>query len=123
MKQETITRAVKVINRSIKYYQRKLTYQLEQMAEAMFDNGNLDVTNFSDYESNIQKYEIILADLATIKRAIKNNKTSVRIFGTYDSRSFIYGETVKVLKEARFDYDGGFTGETWLFAIDELEEF
>ena len=57
MKQETITRAVKVINRSIKYYQRKLTYQLEQMAEAMFDNGNLDVTNFSDYESNIQKYE------------------------------------------------------------------
>ena len=93
MKQETIKKAVKVINRSIKFYQRKLTYQLELRAEAEFDNGNLKIASFGDYESNIQKYEIILADLATIKRAIKNNQTSVKIFGTAENRGYIYKET------------------------------
>lgn len=123
MKQETITKAVKVINRNIKFYQRKLTYQLEMRAEAEFDNGNLKVTSFGDYESNIQKYEIILADLATIKRAIKNNQTSVKIFGTAENRSYIYIETSRALREAGFDTDGdGFGGETYLLPIDEWEE-
>lgn len=123
MKQETITKAVKVINRNIKFYQRKLTYQLELRAEAEFNNGNLDISNFGEYESNIQKYEIILADLATIKRAIKNDKTSVNIFGTADCRGYIYTETSEVLKKAGFDYDGdGFSGEIWLLSIEEFEE-
>lgn len=123
MKQETIKKAVKGINRSIKFYQRKLTYQLELRAEAEFGNGNLKIASFGDYESNIQKYEIILADLATIKRAIKNNQTSVKIFGTAENRGYIYIETSNVLKKAGFDYDGnGFTGEIDLFPIDEWDE-
>lgn len=123
MKQETIKKAVKVINRSIKFYQRKLTYQLELRAEAEFDNGNLKVASFGDYESNIQKYEIILADLATIKRAIKNNQTSVKIFGTAENTGYIYIETSRTLNEAGFDTDGdGFSGEIYLFSIDEWEE-
>ena len=123
MKQETITKAVKVINRNIKFYQRKLTYQLELRAEAEFDNGNLKVASFGDYESNIQKYEIILADLATIKRAINNNQTSVKIFGTADNRGYIYIETSNALKKAGFDWDAdGFTGEMWLACIEEWEE-
>lgn len=123
MKQETIKKAVKVINRNIKFYQRKLTYQLELRAEAKFDNSNLDIASFGEYESNIQKYEIILADLATIKRAIKNDKTYVKIFGTADCRGYIYTETSEVLKKAGFDWDGdGFSGEIWLFSIDEFED-
>ena len=76
MKQETIEKAVKVINRNIKHYQRKLTYQLELRAEARFNNGNLEVNSIGDYERNIQRYEIILADLATIKRAIKEQSNN-----------------------------------------------
>ena len=122
MKQETIKKAVKVINRSIKFYQRKLTYQLELRAEAEFGNGNLKIASFGDYESNIQKYEIILADLATIKRAINNNQTSVKIFGTAENRGYIYKETSNVLRKAGFKYDGnGFTGEIDLIPIDEWE--
>lgn len=123
MKQETIKKAVKVINRSIKFYQRKLTYQLELRAEAEFHNGNLKVANFGDYESNITRYEIILADLATIKRAIKNKQTSVKIIGTYNCKGYIYKETSDVLKKAGFDYDGeGFTGEIRLLSIEKFEE-
>ena len=122
MKQETIKKAVKVINRSIKFYQRKLTYQLELRAEAEFDNGNLEIASFGDYESNIQKYEIILADLATIKRAIKNNQTSVKIFGTAENRGYIYIETSNVLEKAGFYYDGDFTGKIYLLSIEEFEE-
>lgn len=122
MKQEKITKAVKVINRNIKFYQRKLTYHLELRAEAEFDNGNLKVASFGNYESNIQKYEIILADLVTIKRAIQNNQTAVKIFGTANNRGYIYRETSRALNEAGFDTDGDGFEETWLFPIDEREE-
>lgn len=123
MKQETIMKAVKVINRSIKFYQRKLTYQLELRAEAEFDNGNLKVANFGDYESNIKKYEIILADLATIKRSIKNNQTSVKIFGAAEKNGGIYIYTLNVLRAAGFDYNGvGFGGQIELFPIEEWDE-
>lgn len=61
--------------------------------------------------------------MATIKRAIKNNQTSVKIFGTAENRGYIYTETSKVLSEAGFDYDGdGFTGEISLFSTEEWEE-
>lgn len=124
MKQETIMKAVKVINRSIKFYQRKLTYQLELRAEATFDNGNLKVDSFGNYESNIKKYEIILADLATIKRAIKNNQTSVKLWGSAENMSYIYWETCEALKEAGFDFGEGdeFGGAIELIPIDDTKE-
>lgn len=122
MKQETIKKAIKVINRKIKFYQRKLTYQLELKAEAVFGNGNLKVENFDEYVSNIQKYEIILADLATIKRAIKNNQESVKIFGTVDDRDYIYRETESALREAGLDFNGDEFGRLWLFTIVDDEE-
>ena len=124
MNQETIEKAVKVINRSIKFYQRKLTYLLELRAEAKFlRNGNLKIASFGDYESNITKYEIILADLATIKRAIKNNKTTIKILGSAESRGLIYVATLNVLEKAGFYYGSyGVPGEIWILSIKELAE-
>ena len=125
MKQETIEKAVKVINRSIKFYQRRLTYQLELKAESRVKNGNLKVDSFGDYEHNIQKYETILADLATIKRAIKNNKTNVKIYGIelVDFAFCNYNETMRTLLKAGLDfYIGDEYGEIWLESIDEREE-
>lgn len=122
MKQETIKKAVKVINRSIKYYQRKLTYQLELRAESeLLNNKNLKFKSFEDFEGNIKKYEIILTDLATIKRAIKNNKESVEICGTDFSRGYIYDETQEVLNKAGFDIDGDGYGLIYLFEKDWVE--
>lgn len=123
MKQETITKAVKVINRSIKFYQRKLTYQLELRAEVKLNNGNLDVASLGDYESNIQKYEIILADLATIKRAINKNKESCRLIGTAEGfPGMTYPETLKALEEVNLEYDGDGFGEIWFFDNIEWSE-
>ena len=122
MKQETIEKAVKVINRSIKHYQRKLTYQLELRAEAEFNNGNLKVDSLGDYEHYIQKYEIILADLATIRRAIERNRCNVKIYGSESGVGFMYVETAHVLDEAGLDVDGNGYGEIWLQSIDEREE-
>ena len=123
MKQETITKAVKVINRNIKFYQRKLTYQLELMNEALLGNGNLKNDSFDADKNLIEKYEIVLADLATIKRAITNNKTEVKLYGTLNDSSMIYSETSKALGEAGFSFEGdGFGTEISLISIDELEE-
>ena len=122
MRQDTIKNAVKVINRKIKFYQKKLTYQLELRAEAEFNNGNLKVDSLGDYESNIQRYEIILADLATIKRAIKDNQTTVKIYGTKDCYDCMYVETESALKKARLDFDGDRFGKICLESIDDREE-
>lgn len=122
MKQETIKNAVKVINRSITFYQRKLTYQLELKAESEFDNANLKVASLGYHDAHIKKYECILADLATIKRAIKNDKTSVRIYGTDYNRGYIYTETSEVLAKAGFGIAGYDFGRLDLFSIDEMEE-
>lgn len=109
MKQETIEKAVKVINRSIKFNQRQLGYR----------------------DGHIEKYEIILVDLDTIKRAIKNNKTSVRIYGTAynrgniytgNNRDYIYTETVEVLQRAGFYTNIDKFGTLELSSIDEEEE-
>lgn len=97
--------------------------QLEIRAEAEFGNGNLKIESFGNYQSNIQKYEIILADLATIKRAIKNKQTSVKIFGTAGNRSYLYIETSCALGEAGFDFESdGFGAEIVLISLDEQEE-
>ena len=51
-------------------------------------------------ENNIQKYEIVLSDLATIKRAINVNKPTVKIYGTAEKRNQMYKETFDALKDA-----------------------
>lgn len=119
MKKETTKKAVESINRSIKYYQRRLTEQLEIRAETELENGNLKKASFGNYEEKIQKYEIILADLATIKRAIRRNKTSVKILGIKKSSNAIYIETSREIKKAGFEYDRNMhTGEINLLPIE-----
>lgn len=119
MKQQTIDKAVQSLNRSIRDYQRKLTYQLELKAEADLQNGNLKVVDES-YMSNIMKYELILADLATIKRAIKNNKTEMEVYGVVGNRGRMYSEVEKALTIAGFFIDGTGYGTIWLMPREEL---
>lgn len=123
MKQKTIKRAVKVINRNIEVYQRKLTYQLELMNEALLENGNLKDDSFDSDANLIEKYEIILADLATIRRAVANNKMTVKLYGTLNNECIMYPEIVKTLEKARLDFQCYGLGELIVLnPIDELEE-
>ena len=122
MKQETIKNAVKVINRSITFYQRKLTYQLELKAESEFNNANLKVASLGYHDAHIKKYECILADLATIKRGIKNDKTSIKIYGTDYNRGYIYKETSDALYEAGFYIRITDSGASALYPIDEMDD-
>lgn len=120
MKKETTKKAVEIINRSMKYYQRRLTEQLEIRAETELKNGNLKNASLGNYEEKIQKYETILADLATIKRAIRKNKTSVKILGTKKNRNTIYIETSREIKKAGFEYSKNMlTGEIDFWTIEE----
>lgn len=104
MTKEIISKAVKAINQGIRDYQRELTYQLELKAEAQLCNGNIVDPSLYYFKSNIEKYEIILADLATIRRTIKKNKTYLKIFGTKENRDYIYAETCEVLKNAGLNF-------------------
>ena len=115
MKQETIEKKVKTINRNVRFFQRRLTYWLEAKAEAKLHNGNLKVNG--DYERNIKKYEIILADLATIKRAVKNDCMLVNIYGSVNGR-FIYKETEEVLKEVGIGYQN-VSGDVVFFEFND----
>lgn len=116
MTQEAIDKAVKEMNRSIKFYTRKLMYQLELRAEVELNNGYLEVGDFD--ESNIKKYEIILADLSTVKRAVKGNKTCAKVYGTAERDGCTYNETVYALRRAGLDYIGDeYTPEIILFPI------
>ncbi|MCI8620663.1 MAG: hypothetical protein HFJ50_02300 [Clostridia bacterium] len=110
MEKQVIDKAVKVINKAMRRYQRMLTFQLELRAEAKLQNGNLKDVELGDYESNIEKYEIVLSDLATIKRAIKNEQgdwCQVLIQGTADDDESLYHETYGTLETAGFYIDGG----------------
>ena len=110
MRKDTIKKAVKELNKSIRFYQRKLTYQLELKAEKELGNGNVGFCSLLyDYNPElIEKYEIIIADLATIKRAVKNNEEYVNIIGSPIRNGFIYAETSKSLSRAGIDYDDGY---------------
>ena len=125
MKQQSIDKAVKSLNRSIQFYQKKLTYQLELKAEADLQNGNLNVAD-ENYMGNIMKYELILSDLATVKRAIKKGKgeaeVEVKIYGTAENRGYLYPEFEKALIKAGFDEDGDGYGTIWLFPMEELND-
>ena len=102
MKQQTIDRVVKELNRSIRFYQRKLTHQPEL------------------------KYKRILSDLATVKSAIKECEgefdVEVEIYGTLENRGQVYPEFTKALNKARLDMDGDGYGKIWLSSIEEREE-
>lgn len=80
MTKKRIKWTVKVINQRIEHYQRKLSGQLKLQVESMFHNGLFDCSDIGDIESNIKKYEIIIADLETIKSAIKRGRSFVRIY-------------------------------------------
>ena len=125
MNEKTIKKAVWTINKNLSFYQRKLTYQLELRAESEFENGNLNLeADFYDREfdeNDIKKYEVILADLATIKRAIKSNVTVVRVSGTAQGAAFIYKETTDVLNRAGFTYDYTIEGVLYLHPINIQE--
>lgn len=122
MKKATIEKAVKSINRSIRFYQRKLTYQLELKAEEEFHNGNLHVANSGEHDMDIAKYQIILADLATIKRAIKNGKLTVTIYGTLTHGCYLYIETTEALEKAGFETDSDGDNTIRLLPIEEWQE-
>lgn len=122
MKNGTIDKAVKSLNKSIKFYQRKLTYQLELKAEAELHNGNLNVANFGNDGMDIMKYQIILADLATIKRAIKAGRDSAIIYGTATHNCYLYIETAEALSKAGFDTDSDGDGKVRLLPIGEWQE-
>ncbi len=122
MNQEAIEKATKVINQCINFYQKKLTYQLELKSEAKFNNGNLKNPDFSDYESNIEKYEIILSDLSAIVRALNSKKTSVKIFGTAQNRNQLYVETANILIASGFNpYNISIGNSAYLLSIEGLE--
>ena len=126
MKQERIEWTVRVINQGIRHYQRKLAHQLELRAEIEFHNGNLKCSNISNCENNIKKYEIIIADLSAVRRAIRNDKDCVKIYGTADETDevgTIYPETYDVLvKRAKLYIDGAMGYRDLYFeAIEEHE--
>lgn len=104
MKQETIEKATKVINRNIKFYSRQLKYFKLKMKP-----------------KETKETEIILSDLKAIKRAVLNNETSVPIIGTEDRNDFVYNKTLNVLQKAGFDYDGDGFCTLYLIPIDEFE--
>ena len=100
MKPETIKRVVDVLNRYIKYYSWKLLTCLEIKAESEFRNGNLDLKHSGEYETDIKRYEIILSDLLSVKRAIKNGVYKIKLYGTLTDRDYVYPETLRVYKKA-----------------------
>ena len=121
MNQEAIKKATKVINQCINFYQKKLTYQLELKSEAEFNNGNLKVPDFVDYERNIEKYEIILSDLLAIVRALNSDKSYVKIFGTAQSRDQLYLETANILRAAGLDFNNISLGDSsYVLSIKEV---
>lgn len=93
------TIALKIINREIRAYQKKLIEQLELKAESELNNGNIKLKD-DDYENNISKYEIILANLATIKSAIKKNRKRVKIYCT--KNGYLYSEIGKIQREMSY---------------------
>lgn len=97
MTEERSKRLVKVLRRYIKEYQQKLTFQIECEAESLFKDG-------SRYDAEKRKkYETILSDLATIKRAVEKGENTIEIYGTADSRNELYWETKKILTKAGID--------------------
>ena len=99
MKSESIYRTVKVIERYINIYQEEILDCLEMKAELELKNGNIEVDYISkNCEDDIEQYKIILTDLATIRRAIKKGKDSVKIYGDADNYQSLI---LAILEEAR----------------------
>ena len=86
MKPTQIDNAVKVLNRNIKFYRRTINRQ-----------QNAKGKSFKHYETNLEKYRIILADLIAIREAIQKNETGIGLRGTAENSYSIYRETMSVL--------------------------
>ncbi len=122
MTEKTRKLAANSLNRSITSYQRKLLYYLELQAEAKLKNGNLEVLDHTDcenIETTIQKYKTILTDLATIKRAIRNNSSKVRVLETLEAQNSIYPEVSKALKAANLSFNRDGFGKLWIYSKSE----
>ena len=95
--------ALKIVDRHIRIYQRKLIYELELMAELELNNGNLKVDcQLNDCKKNVERYQVILANMATIRRAIKTG--SNRHIKTYlQDNNCLYSEIGKMQREIWYE--------------------
>ncbi len=121
MNEATRKKAVKVINRGIKFYRRELIRQLELRAEYDLHNGNLigaTLENIND--CNPKKYAIIVSDLLSVKRAIQNGKNKVNLYASLESREDYYSETNSILVKTGLDFYA--EGEPGILTISAEEE-
>lgn len=123
MTQERMQWTVKVIGRSIRYYQKKLTYQLELEAEEMFHNGLRKCNEIGDLESNIKTYETIIADLATIWRAISKGINHAGIYSIDEETEDLNSPQIYdvLVKRAKLHIVVGLDGELWFTPKENLE--
>ncbi len=112
MTMEKQQRLVKTLRRYIKEYQKKLLFQLECEAESILDGGER-----YDAEER-KKYETILSDLAIIKRAVEKGESTIKIYGTAESRCKMYHETEGILKKAGM-YTHYYYGDGLLHFFDD----
>lgn len=101
MEQQTIEYGVRILKRSIRYYKRTINHQKSGKAR-----------KFKNYEANMEKNKIILADLKAIMKAIQKNETAVTIQVTVEKCGYMYPETCRVVEKAGFEIDGdGWTNQ------------
>lgn len=88
---EQVKEALKIVDRHIRIYQRKLIHEFELMAELELNNGNLKVDcKLEDCKKNAERYQVILANMVTIRRAIKTgHKGQIK---TYLDSNYLYSE-------------------------------
>lgn len=122
MTQERINWTVKVITRSIRYYQKKLAYQLELGVEDMFHNGLRKSTNIGDMESNIKTYETIIGDLGTIRRAISKGISHANIYSFDEERGALDSPQIYdvLVNRAKLHVEG-LDGELYFVAEEDAE--
>lgn len=120
MNEATRKKAVKVINRGIKFYRRELVRHLELRAEYDLHNGNLIGDTFKDLDDcNPKKYAIIVSDLLSVKRAIQNDKKEVKLYASVESKEDYYEETTGVLLKAGLDI---YSDEPGILKFSLIEE-
>ena len=120
MNEATRKKAVKVINRGIKFYRRELLRHLELRAEYDLHNGNLIGNTFKDLDDcNPKKYAIIVSDLLSVKRAIQNDKEEVKLYASMESREDYYDETSSILLKTGLDFCGDEPGILKISVIEE----
>lgn len=96
---EQVKDALKIVDRHIRIYQIKLIHELELMAELELNNGNLKVDcQLDDCKKNAERYQVILANMATIRRAIKTGHNG-HIKTYLQDNNCLYSEIGKMQRE------------------------